>query len=106
MSNQWSLVSLENFIQFAMDADLDIKRITEKGEPIEVIQTKTVKLNENTTYKINRLNTKQIQVYHGEEQVTAKPVLREIIAALNFDVELEGLNTQQMGKKVMDLLPD
>jgi hypothetical protein len=43
-------------------------------------------------------------VFIEDEQVIAKEALRKIINEKQFDIPLVGLNTQQMGKKLLDKL--
>lgn len=108
--NQWGKGSLAEFLVEAKKAGYEVEQIVstrtgrereDNGEPID---EQDITLNDGLEYNIIRRSSNQIQVFQGNTQVIAKEILRRIITERKLDIPTEGLNTQQMGKKVLDLL--
>ena len=78
---------------------------TRYGEDIgEIVDEVNITLSDNVEYKILRRDSQQIQVFVNDEKVTAKPVLRKIIEEKNLNIPTSGINTRQMGKKVIEAI--
>jgi hypothetical protein len=71
------------------------------GQIIEEIFHTT---KDGTTYRIVLRNSTQIQVYHKDEKLVAKQVLRKIIEDSSLNIPTKGINTRTMGKKVIQSL--
>ncbi|MCC5904968.1 MAG: PD-(D/E)XK nuclease family protein [Balneolaceae bacterium] len=105
--NEYTRHTIKAFIQFLNNiVSSPHDRTIRFGEDIgEIVDSVEVNLNEDgKTYRIIRRDSQQIQIFEGEEKVTAKPILRKIIRNRNLNVPLSGLNTRTMGRKVIDEL--
>jgi hypothetical protein len=84
------------------DHDLAMQEATQATVLGDFDDEAEVRLTDGTTYRIVRRNSQQIQVYVGENKITAKPILRRVISEKKLKIPLSGLSTRQMGRRVLD----
>jgi hypothetical protein len=110
VSNQWGKGNVDNFLEVVRNLGYKIEEIVTKrqsrsGDDIgEIVEDVIITAKDGIKYRIVRRDSNQIQVFIEDEQVIAKEALRKIINEKQFDIPLVGLNTQQMGKKLLDKL--
>jgi len=106
--NEYMRHTLKAFVVYLEDVFANSSgKPQRRGEDIgKLVEDRTIHTKVHGECTIVLRDSGQIQVLIDKEKQVAKPILRAIINEYQLDVKLEGITTQQMGKRILDALQD